>query len=704
MKPQVFLDGRVTLYIGDCLKVLPRLPADSVDAVVVDAPYHLGSIQKRFGKAGAAPAKFGRDGAYQRQSAGFMGKKWDGGDIAFRKATWRRVLRVLKPGGYIIAFGSSRTYGRMAVAIEDAGFITHPMIGWIFGQGFPKAHNAAKAIDRELGAAGSITPAGDPVKRMIPGADQNKVGWEKNDGREYQPGSYLPATAEAERWLGWAYGGQTTKPALEPIYMGQKPFSERNGAANILKHGVGAINIDATRVPISQDGARSNPEDNTACTCHGHEAFQSGHTSDTRSPVLPLEPPDGSGSLQPSDALRAPILSRVRNSPADYPNGHRLGDEPPHHAQAAGPDAPPSSFDVDKSLDRCAKCGRIRADLSKSCGTIHNVERRSRWPANLIHDGSDEVLAEFPDAPGQQRGVTGDERAHRTVNTYGDFGTTPSGAEPRDDAGSAARFFKAAKFTDGELLLWRAKANISEWNPELANTVDGNSVLSKEVVGSVLNDAVTWASQGTLRSFPVHFTSATPSELRRISEAVTATILNTGSKLSQGLLLDGLSPNASRVSAAAQLGPIVTMRITVSHWKSDGSAEPVIFDCTEISLEPGALGSEPKGFHYTAKADAEDRIGSKHPTVKPLDLMQYLVRLVTPPGGTVLDCFAGTGVTGEAAFREGFKAILVEAEPEYADDIARRMDLADNPTKRSAVAKSKNKLMGAEGTPLFGDV
>jgi site-specific DNA-methyltransferase (adenine-specific) len=108
-------------------------------------------------------------------------------------------------------------------------------------------------------------------------------------------------------------------------------------------------------------------------------------------------------------------------------------------------------------------------------------------------------------------------------------------------------------------------------------------------------------------------------------------------------------------------------------------------------------------FFYTAKADADDRLGSKHPTVKPLDLMQYLVRLVTPPGGLVLDPFAGTGTTGEAAFREGMRAVLIEREPEYQADIARRMELAENPTKRAAVAKSKNNLQGAEGTPLFGD-
>ena len=117
----------------------------------------------------------------------------------------------------------------------------------------------------------------------------------------------------------------------------------------------------------------------------------------------------------------------------------------------------------------------------------------------------------------------------------------------------------------------------------------------------------------------------------------------------------------------------------------------------------GDAGSAAR-FFYTTKADAHDRIGSKHPTVKPVDLMQWLVRLVTPKGGTVLDPFAGTGTTGEAAWREGCRAILIERQADYCADIHRRMELALKPAKRVAVAKSKGRLMGAEGTPLFADI
>ena len=136
---ETFLDGKVVLHCGDCIELMRSMPDNSVDSVVCDPPYHLTSIVKRFGQKGAAEAKIGETGAFKRASAGFMGKQWDGGDIAFQPDVWRECLRVLKPGGYLLAFASTRGFGRMSVAIEDAGFITHPMIAWVFGSGFPKA-------------------------------------------------------------------------------------------------------------------------------------------------------------------------------------------------------------------------------------------------------------------------------------------------------------------------------------------------------------------------------------------------------------------------------------------------------------------------------------------------------------------------------------------------------------------------------------
>ena len=138
----------VRIIPGDCLAVLPTLPADSVDARVTDPPYHLASIVKRFGKAGAAPVKAdGPTGAYARASKGFMGKTWDGGDVAMRPETWAEVLRVLKPGAHLIASCGTKTEHRVAAAIEDAGFEIRDRVLWLYGSGMPKSHDVSKGID-----------------------------------------------------------------------------------------------------------------------------------------------------------------------------------------------------------------------------------------------------------------------------------------------------------------------------------------------------------------------------------------------------------------------------------------------------------------------------------------------------------------------------------------------------------------------------
>lgn len=190
---------------ADSREALKGLADNSLDSCVCDPPYALVSINKRFAKTGRTESTMPTAGPYVRASSGFMGVRWDTGEVAFDPAFWAEVLRVLKPGAYCVAFGSSRTGHRLACAIEDAGFIMHPMMGWIFGSGFPKAHDAAKAIDKALGKKGAVAASGKPVRRIRPGADQNKDGsWEKLEGREYQPGQYVPATPEADEWSGWA--------------------------------------------------------------------------------------------------------------------------------------------------------------------------------------------------------------------------------------------------------------------------------------------------------------------------------------------------------------------------------------------------------------------------------------------------------------------------------------------------------------------
>ena len=233
------------LLNGDCIEQMQKLKDEGkqIDSVVTDPPYHLTSIVERYGKKGSAPAK-DRDGLYQRQARGFMGKEWDGGDIAFRTDTWKLAYDLLKPGGYLLAFSASRNYHRMAVAIEDAGFEIRDQIMWIYGSGFPKSLNIGKAIDKRLGN-----------KREVVGTRVSAFG--DADGSETDDGRNLwgkESTKEVEltkgnsEYEGW---GTALKPAHEPIVMARKPL-EGSNIDNVLKYGTGAINIDGCRIETDE--------------------------------------------------------------------------------------------------------------------------------------------------------------------------------------------------------------------------------------------------------------------------------------------------------------------------------------------------------------------------------------------------------------------------------------------------------------------
>ncbi|NBW77332.1 MAG: site-specific DNA-methyltransferase [Sphingomonadaceae bacterium] len=188
-----------------------------------------------------------------------MSKAWDASGIAYDIEVWKQALRVLKPGGHLLAFSGSRTYHRMVCAIEDAGFEIRDQIMWLYGSGFPKSHDVSKAIDREAGAERQVIGSWKPTGTARP----SKGGGGHSAGRTTADGGYTPdeearisitapATPEAERWSGW---GTALKPAHEPIVVARKPF-KGTVAQNVLAHGTGALNIDGCRVGTEE---RFNP-------------------------------------------------------------------------------------------------------------------------------------------------------------------------------------------------------------------------------------------------------------------------------------------------------------------------------------------------------------------------------------------------------------------------------------------------------------
>jgi site-specific DNA-methyltransferase (adenine-specific) len=211
------------VYHASNLDVLPLMADNSVDSIVTDPPYELG----------------------------FMGKSWDSTGIAYSVELWQECLRVLKPGGHLLAFSGSRTYHRQVVAIEDAGFEIRDMISWISNKTFPKSHNISKAIDKAAGAEREVT--GTKLGATL---GSFEGGYAINEGKHIS--ETAPATDEAKQWDGW---GTALKPTVEPVVLARKPVVG-SVAENVLAWGVGGLNIDASR--IGTESVTINTFDNGA--------------------------------------------------------------------------------------------------------------------------------------------------------------------------------------------------------------------------------------------------------------------------------------------------------------------------------------------------------------------------------------------------------------------------------------------------------
>lgn len=239
-----------TLYQGDSFQVLPTMEAGQYTACICDPPYHL--TQKKGG------------------TKGFMNKMWDGGDIAFQSEFWVEVLRVLKPGAMLLAFGGTRTFHRLTCAIEDAGFEIRDCLMWLYGSGFPKSHDISKALDKKAGAKRKVvgTKNGLPGYSLNQSDDPGGVAMSGNVDNslrnpEKECAITAPSTEAAKNWDGW---GTSLKPAWEPIILAMKPL-DGTFAENALKHGVAGLDIDNSRIGVGEGGCRDGEE--TATKCYG---------------------------------------------------------------------------------------------------------------------------------------------------------------------------------------------------------------------------------------------------------------------------------------------------------------------------------------------------------------------------------------------------------------------------------------------------
>ena len=524
-----------TIHAGDCVSVMAGMDENSIDTCITDPPYELG----------------------------FMGKKWDSSGIAFQPETWQAVFRVLKPGAILLAFGGTRTYHRIACAIEDAGFEIRDTIAWVYGSGFPKSYDISKGIDKQAGAEREVVGKYESPENTSGGKGRKFChGGQPLDGL---PDITAPSTPEAQLWHGW---GTALKPAFEPIVVAMKPI-DGTFVNNALTWGVAGLWIDGGRISANE-----------------HE-----------------------------------------------PNA------------------------------RDSKGGK--AGTSWFTGDIDNGEwngNQGRFPANLIHSGEDEVVECFPQSNAGNKGYTpaNTEKSNADTKIYG-FANYPdmhkSGAH-HGDSGSAARFFKQCEFSQEE-----------QW--QLANIAEKNSSPQRNQ-----DDFVQKLAQILERHEVL------------LSEQELQVILDCIGNYSECIQSQNLAQYVE------QLVNTDTTQITQNRLKSSGSAQPAIDGLTNSDkLARAGQKSEQHRFLYCPKASRSERNAglegtNHHPTIKPIELMRYLVRLTkTPTGGVVLDPFTGSGTTGIACVLEGREFIGIEREQDYIEIAEKRIEHWAKQPKQLEVTK-----------------
>jgi len=412
-----FDEERYKIINGDSLKVLDTFEDNYFDSCVTDPPYGLTTITKRFGKENSAPAQYGNDGSFTRLSKGFMGKEWDGSGIEYNVEFWKKVYRVLKPGAFLLAFGGSRTFYRIACAIEDAGFEIRDTIMWLYGSGFPKSMNIGLAIDKKNGVESETIGTGRCGKNRLMGGLRNE---------EHQT-TFEIKQAQNE-WAGW---GTALKPAYEPIIVARKPI-EKSVIDNVQKWGVGGINIDECRVDYN-----------------GEIPNVGGRAKHDRGEGYGFKPLEDECVANPNGRFPANIIltyddknfNEVCGGMPDTKSSVTQNDSRENKGNSMfidGVHNPDNSYNDEGSASRYFYNAR---ETDKDTG-----DTAGRYPSNVILTYNDEdyneVAGNMPYSKGGQgKGFKAEDyEEHETATNFtrGDF-------IPYNDEGSASRYFYCAK-------------------------------------------------------------------------------------------------------------------------------------------------------------------------------------------------------------------------------------------------------------------
>jgi DNA modification methylase len=650
----------INLFHGDCLEVMATMEDNSIDSIVCDPP------------AGIS----------------FMGKKWDGDKggrnawIAWMASIAAECLRVLKPGGHAFVWALPRTSHWTATAWEDAGFEVRDRVAHVFGSGFPKSLDVSKAIDKAAGATREVIgPDPEAARRNKTTSKFGSIYGEIDDAESVP--LTAPATAEAAQWDGW---GTALKPAMEDWWLFRKPLAERTVAANVLRWGTGAINVDKCRVrpEVQQpaDGAYTRlsfpdsvPDispDSLSVVLDSLRHIASGLRSCSSDSTSLLRDVAGQDGTLQKGAVYDEILQRL------YPNGSWCG---------------LTLSVVPNSQDGCQSCHRLCGELLLRLQEAAQVSATSLADA-LEHTCS--VLSESEHTHGclciDRPSSWGVLRLSWSLVHFLSGNTIPRLAHPRKLANRTSDKF-SGRYNGGESGHYRGKEEFADGTTHQGRW-PANLILSYpedeyDDEGNLLPNP---GKDEVLAGFPV----TTQASARPNSRGIVYS--------KDGAQIYGeYAPNGHN-SMHGDTGSAARFFYVAKSSKRDRNE-----GCEGLEEKGKVFNGQSAQPAGNAAGSVEDKFSTQpaknfHPCVKPTALMQYLCRLITPPGGLVLDPFMGSGSTGKGAILEGFRFIGIEQDAEYIEIARRRIEWAfqqAHPTTGEFVTKA-GRAEDTDGLPMFG--
>jgi DNA modification methylase len=647
----------------NCLDTMRGMPDNSIDSIVTDPPYGLS----------------------------FMGKKWDYEVPSVE--IWKECLRVLKPGGYLLAFAGTRTQHRMCCNIEDAGFEIRDMIAWIYGQGFPKSHNIHKSVEKLVS---------QPNTHYIC-IDENRNEWhisnkqEAEHGMRPMPTSNISQTKPIDKEQGKVLQSVLSKQSTYSTMQGEESKeSIKDGEESIMEGRSNDVQEEGElcRCEICEmserifgDGSEGwvyngtqtvyGAEDGSVIDKNGSSSSHRPQSSKQRyikfdaiceqCKTQIIRRYEGLGSaikpaLEPITVARKPLSEKTIalnvlkwGTGGINIDGCRVEINPDIDDKRLGGNGDWSSSKMAKNVYEGGYAGN-RVGSSE----------QGRFPANLIHDGSQMVLDLFPAKAGAAAPVMSGQKG-KSNGIYGDFEQKgDDGASFRNDSGSAARFFYCAKASKKDrnsgLDGYRLISYICTWKENNTTKEEAKAQLLVDMEQSHqkgIEEFGTLQKRGTEWSIEL-FGKFIMAQFLKDCEFTTKTRISsiTASEILNYLQHYIINENIQGVSCEMVNGSSLALLVEKPSQLVNTIIERMGF---AINVNPALLNGQ-------LEISVNVELGrSNHPTVKPTKLMRYLVRLVTPVGGTVYDPFAGSGSTGKGCKPEGFNFIGSELDEGYCE-------------------------------------